>query len=76
MKRVERSMSGENRTHHERMWMRSQVDTTYDLSHGAVCNVTIRWHKMNKTMHTQVFMLMCSVWKTVMVVMSSLVSVV
>ena len=36
MKRMVKSKS----THHERMRMR-QVNTTHDLSHGAVCNVTM-----------------------------------
>ena len=49
---------------------------THDLSHPVhVQCMTMRSHKMNETKHTQVFVFMCSVWKTVMVVMSSLVSV-
>ena len=49
---------------------------THDLSHGecAQCDDVLT-HKKNKTKRTQVFVLMCSVWKSVAVVMSSLVSV-
>ena len=49
---------------------------THDLSHGecAQCDDVLT-HKKNKTKHTQVFVLMCAMWKSVFVVMSSFVSV-
>ena len=49
---------------------------THDLSHGecAQCDDVLK-HKKNRTRRTQVFVLMCSMWKSVFVVMSSLVSV-
>ena len=51
---------------------------THDLSHGecAQCDDVLT-NKKNRTRrtHTQVFVLMCSMWNSVVVVMSSLVSV-
>ena len=47
---------------------------SHDLSHGecAQCDDVLT-HKKNMTKRTQMFVLMCSVWKSVSVVMSSLV---
>ena len=49
---------------------------THDLSQGecAQCDDVLT-HKKNRTRRTQVFVLMCSVWRSVAVVVSSLVSV-
>ena len=55
-KRKERSMSRENRTHHERMWMTVKWRTQLGLEpSGAVCNVTMLWQ-------TKDYALTCSCW--------------
>ena len=55
MKRKERSMSRENRTHHERMWMTMKWRTQLGLEpNGEVWSTTIRWLKQNQTTHSSV----------------------
>ena len=53
-----------------------EVKSANILSHGecAQCDDVLT-HKKNRTKHTQVFVLMCAMWKSVFVVMSSFVSV-
>ena len=42
MKRMDRSMSRENRTHHERMWMTMKLRTQLGLEPcDVVCSVTM-----------------------------------
>ena len=61
-------------THHERMWMGWMTDTA--RTRAVRCSVHCDDALTDKGQSTHVFVLMCSVWKTVMVVRSSLVPVV
>ena len=75
MKRMERSMSRENCTHHERMWMTMKMTDTARTG-AKRCSVQCDDALTDKRLCTHIFVLMCSVWKSVLVVMLSLVSVV
>ena len=82
MRQEVREVKGESKVEGESLTSRAHVDgmtgehKTHDLSHGecAQCDDVLT-HKKNRTRRTQVFVLMWSVWKTAMVIMSSLVSV-
>ena len=67
-------MARENRTHHERMWMGMNDGHSSDLSHAVQCAMydDALTQERDNALYTQVFVLMCSMWKTVSVVMSSL----